>query len=780
MLPQPVESQGAAPSPVALSRLLTINLSYRSFTISVEAHLSRGDPRAIEVVGGGTSLTTWFQRTFGSVSVGDFPVEYLFSSVPPQLTISPTQVLIKATSDSVREPLGQKLAVKFTDFTGNTVHPFPSPFENDQVSLSVRDYSVLSLEPIPTEYASHVVSWSGTQLSREVDIGLSYSGPGRLLDILQSQPDFWLPDPWRGIFSLVVALYVALPAIVVAWIAIRVRSEVQPVSARATATVEQVATVWAAVAIAYGVDGFASWLAAYIPAGENLTPFDFYRMLYGETIALAGAIGLVVWALFLVLRLTFRRRTLHEYIAVVTRSVAAGALLAVVIDSAGLVGASVAPNYQWRTVAYVEAVLVVAGLVSYTAATIWRTGWPGRRMAIGSSRLLLLVVGTVAVVGIAIPWPGGAVVYADMPTIDLFRSAIRDIMGTLETLVRVAAFLGAFVLLRQDVPSTPASAFILLVAAFAVGMFPIVLGVPLVFLVGLALARFLLQPAARRQTIAAVRDRVLAERAGRWLPAALDQARARNLKHMNQESINKKATSGDLSPSEYDTQSREWDDYLAIRETQAEVPPGVPASDVVLMFGPEPTRWTNGWYGLLFGLAIASPLVVFNFIVYGFDFVAVLKFPIAYLVVDLASITLVWAASGFFFGYFLEDVKFRSGLSKGVLVGLIVALAQLPGWVVGFSSVAETTLTVLRTAFTIFFFSAIGLIFDYRTWRLAYDRARARQAMSDFAGFQPAATALTVALPSLGLTILTALSGQLGQLLNLVQRILPPSTPPPH
>ncbi len=744
MLPQPVESQGAAPSPVALSRLLTINLSYRSFTISVEAHLSRGDPRAIEVVGGGTSLTTWFQRTFGSVSVGDFPVEYLFSSVPPQLTISPTQVLIKATSDSVREPLGQKLAVKFTDFTGNTVHPFPSPFENDQVSLSVRDYSVLSLEPIPTEYASHVVSWSGTQLSREVDIGLSYSGPGRLLDILQSQPDFWLPDPWRGIFSLVVALYVALPAIVVAWIAIRVRSEVQPVSARATATVEQVATVWAAVAIAYGVDGFASWLAAYIPAGENLTPFDFYRMLYGETIALAGAIGLVVWALFLVLRLTFRRRTLHEYIAVVTRSVAAGALLAVVIDSAGLVGASVAPNYQWRTVAYVEAVLVVAGLVSYTAATISRTGWPGRRMAIGSSRLLLLVVGTVAVVGIAIPWPGGAVVYADMPTIDLFRSAIRDIMGTLETLVRVAAFLGAFVLLRQNVPSTPASAFILLVAAFAVGMFPIVLGVPLVFLVGLALAGFLLQPAARRQTIATVRDRVLAERAGRWLPAALDQARARNLKHMNQESINKKATSG------------------------------------VLMFGPEPTRWTNGWYGLLFGLAIASPLVVFNFIVYGFDFVAVLKFPIAYLVVDLASITLVWAASGFFFGYFLEDVKFRSGLSKGVLVGLIVALAQLPGWVVGFSSVAETTLTVLRTAFTIFFFSAIGLIFDYRTWRLAYDRARARQAMSDFAGFQPAATALTVALPSLGLTILTALSGQLGQLLNLVQRILPPSTPPPH
>src|SRR5260370_28470437 len=96
-------------------------------------------------------------------------------------------------------------------------------------------------------------------------------------------------------------------------------------------------------------------------------------MLYGETIALAGAIGLVVWALFLVLRLTFRRRTLHEYIAVVTRSVAAGALLAVVIDSAGLVGASVAAHYQWRPVADVEAVLGVAGLFSYTAATIFRT-----------------------------------------------------------------------------------------------------------------------------------------------------------------------------------------------------------------------------------------------------------------------------------------------------------------------------------------------------------------------------------------------------------------------
>src|SRR5260370_32203645 len=116
-------------------------------------------------------------------------------------------------------------------------------------------------------------------------------------------------------------------------------------------------------------------------------------MLYGETIALAGAIGLVVWALFLVLRLTFRRRTLHEYIAVVTRSVAAGALLAVVIDSAGLVGGSGAPNYQWRTVAYVEAVAGVAGLVSYTAATISRPRAPRRRMGPRSpSRLLLVVV----------------------------------------------------------------------------------------------------------------------------------------------------------------------------------------------------------------------------------------------------------------------------------------------------------------------------------------------------------------------------------------------------
>src|SRR5260370_12365831 len=119
-------------------------------------------------------------------------------------------------------------------------------------------------------------------------MGLSYPVPGRLLDILQSQPDFWLPDPWRGIFSLVVALYVALPAFVVAWIAIRVRSEVQPVSARATATVEQVATVSAAVAIPYGVDGFASLLAAYIPPGETLTPFHPYPILYRSNHPLAS------------------------------------------------------------------------------------------------------------------------------------------------------------------------------------------------------------------------------------------------------------------------------------------------------------------------------------------------------------------------------------------------------------------------------------------------------------------------------------------------------------
>jgi len=45
------------------------------------------------------------------------------------------------------------------------------------------------------------------------------------------------------------------------------------------------------------------------------------------------------------------------------------------------------------------------------------------------------------------------------------------------------------------------------------------------------------------------------------------------------------------------------------------------------------------------------------------------------------------------------------------------------------------------------FFAALGLMFDYQTWRIAYGRSDAVQATSEFAGLQAALAGLGVALP---------------------------------
>ena len=715
------------------------------------------------MISGHLNTTQWLDQTFGNLTVNGLPIKYMLGEATPDVTVGANDVFVTASHSGSQGPV-QSLRIGLTN-------QFPT-MPSDGIVLHVNDYSVSSISPEPAEYDQGKATWFGIQSQNHIDLGVSYAGPGRLLYLLQRQPE--LPPGWDSLLFLLYAFYAIVPIVAVVWVALRLGT-----SSVGAEEITQAATVllslWIGATVLQYLEIVADILGNLLPTDYSRGDLGILEMWALRRVGFAAAIALVAAiACLTAIRLRIGRTARAVSIAVGRALLLSGVFVAVFEVTAWYLPNAL-PNTQWQAVSFGIGVVILATLGAYTLVAI-------DRIARGKSRNRILIWISLGALGIAaaIPWPARIYGTPYPYSSEIVRPTLAEVISILPSLGRITSFAVLVFLLKRAFPHDHKNARLIIIvifATFVVGFYPIVIGLPVSFIVSLVIGRWLLQRPRRLAKMIAVRAKIRANRP-RWLKAAFAVTQATELQHATIDSLDKRARSADLTLDEYQTRCQSVDDYVKERRISAAVSLDMNAEDVILVFGPKSSSFATGVLGLALGVVFAMPLILLEFAIGQWQYVGQVPYPILYAVVQLLATTVTWAAGGFFLGYFMSNLKFGSGLSKGLFLGLIVALVQLLGWITGFNSVAEATVTVLRTAYTIIFFSLIGLIFDYRTWRQAFDRRGATRAISEFAGVQPAAAAVSLALPSIGLTLLTALSGQFGQLVGLLLRLVPPTSPP--
>jgi hypothetical protein len=744
------------------SRTLALTLTSNSLDIRAEAEYERDDPRGIAVMHARVSTQSWFRGTFGTVSVNMSPVEYSIADADLHWTVTADSVWVRS-SKSLTQSLVSSVDV-------NLNKDFPS-FYADLVTLRISEYTLRSMDPEPLTYANGLASWRGSgQASPQIRVGLDYTGPGKIVDFLRRQPQLGLV--WDNVLFLPGALSAIVPIVVALWLAVRLRAagpETDDSPTRGT----RLLALWLGASIAFYI----------LLASENLAPSQIdparpvmqqFEAMFWRRMAVASAIGLGGAALaFAIHRTTRVPRVPRDVSLFVGRGLLIGGLIVALFEAALWYLPQRVPNDRWQLLTFAMGFALQGTLGGYTAHEL-------NRMAKLNHPVWKRTLFLIALTGIVLLTPWETRLFGDRtyPTWILVEGTLPTTLSSLLTIGRIATLLVLIYLLRRDFPQSALGekwVIVFVFAAFAVGMYPLVIwGVfPLSFLLAVLFARLLLlQPYERMKTMAAVRDEIVKNR-DEWLKAALNALQAEDLLVATRNALQKKAKSGDITVAEYQSRLDELEDYVETQKLKESVG-GLPAHEVVLVFGPRDTSFDNGILGLLLAGAFAVPFVAVQFALLGFPYAGQVQYPILYVVTAIAASAIGWPAAGFFFGYFLQNLKFGSGLSKGLLIGSVVALMRLPEFLTGIQSVAEVTVTVLGAVWTIVFFAVLGLVFDYLTWRRAYGRRDALRSMSNVAGLQPTVAALSLALPSIGVALLTALTGQFGQVVSLLLKLVPP------
>jgi hypothetical protein len=208
------------------------------------------------------------------------------------------------------------------------------------------------------------------------------------------------------------------------------------------------------------------------------------------------------------------------------------------------------------------------------------------------------------------------------------------------------------------------------------------------------------------------------------------------------------------------------------------------AKDLVLAYGPQRTPWENGRLAARFALVIAMPLMLVKYS--GFlreTFNWDLPFMLLQVLLTPTVTLAYFVASGFFFGFFFEQIRGRSGFEKGLFLAAMLTVCQLPVWISTFTSGTAFVATVMWTASqTFLFFLSLGVIaFDYRTLRQTLGERFDWRYLTSLGDVRGLISGISIALASLGISVTTVLSSQVASVVKtIVEKSfleLPPTPP---
>jgi hypothetical protein len=289
---------------------------------------------------------------------------------------------------------------------------------------------------------------------------------------------------------------------------------------------------------------------------------------------------------------------------------------------------------------------------------------------------------------------------------------------------------------------------ILAAAAVVFPLDPEVLGIPVTFVVGVAVLLWAIRrpggvaDIATRNELSTTERRDILQRLieSRVADAALRAYRKKRLSDLLKGDVNADDFVADISARRQ--RAEEWRERARVSSR--------PADELFFAFGPGETAWGNGLLGARYGLIAGAVWIVIGLTIV-IRRQAHFMFPQWSLVFDSIMVILRWAGLGFTLGYFFAHIRGHSGLEKGALMALCVAVVQVPVALIAGGAMGAVSPAVVLSIQTFVSCVVIGVLLDARSVNNAGERDR--RALLDAYG-----------RPELGLSISTGVLAVAGAL----------------
>ena len=780
-------------SPPRRSRHLGGVLSYAHLDLTAAVSLWKGDPAAVSLLTGRMTLSEFLDEEFSGLTVNGTPIAFVFQDAAPHISIGDSTVTVEATARPPEPILAGSLA-----FTG----PLPFPLEDgDKLAVSVRDYRITGQLPLPATSTEQVATWTGpsgeVQDQRGVTIDLA---PDRLSrSLLALSPYELVPREAASLVGLGYTLLFAIPFLWTVELLRRNRGDTEEQVSLVTRQ-RRIARRLLALAFVGPLWTAASELGFYLrptlvdrlfttPSGLKFaTSFEIYAQLY-SAIWLAGIAGLAAGLMgalqskagrrWVALRSNAGRRWIALLIDLF-QALREAALLGIFVSLALMILIrTVLADVGYQLVAWLAIIPLMVSLLASAVPVLER---------IASRRMQWLLGVVLCAVLLALAYPletpytslGGGLDQVSLARLDVesFLYQLQPLLPyfLLAALIVISVFGTAEVTRDQALILGVGT---ILFSAYVVGTTPNLFLIPIPWLLALwLLRRFVLRP---RGAIPAQRD--LVDRVVGHRPQLLEQmgtSAAVSNAASGLDAINKKLAAGDISPAQYEQRRRELSGFIKSHGQEAE-PGQMNPRAAILAAGPYVADRQNGLWALIVGAAITVPWVVVNvLLVVPANAPRHNPYLPLWLVAEVVGMAGVWLAAAFFFGYFYPYFNGISGLQKGLRIGLVAVTCLLPLWILTVSG-TEILVVAVRALQTVFFFTALGLLFDYAAYRQAAGAGFSWARFASFGDMTSLTAASSVALASVGLALTSVLTGQLTALATLLLKAAtgqPPTTPP--
>jgi len=297
--------------------------------------------------------------------------------------------------------------------------------------------------------------------------------------------------------------------------------------------------------------------------------------------------------------------------------------------------------------------------------------------------------------------------------------------------------------------------------------------IPITFLLGWLLLKWIIQPALYWENLAPLHNLVV-KRRNELLEKIINLNSAETAHWDYRKKMSERLADGKITPKGFDRELKRRRLQLDNLQNNSKIEDQIP-KDVALAFGPFDTAWHNALHAAKWAAIFALPW----FILYFRDFLASTTYsdtyPLISIVTDVVYIFSRWVGIGFFFGYFYPYFRGRTGTQKGLGLFCVLFLATLPIALI-FRSTASSWQAILFWGLQIFIECLLlGLIaFDYWTIRIG---KRGWQMLFEVQGLTSIGISVSTILAAISVAVATLLTTQASNIVGLTLKLFLPNLP---
>jgi len=246
--------KGFYPNLELRNRSTSISIGYREVRTEMEATLPSGDPMAIDLITGKLTPIEFVINVFGVLTINDaFAFADLTPETKPLITFGEGRTTIRFTSNVESEYAGM-----LPSFSGPLKIERFSAWEgpDDTLKLSVRDYGLRYVSPLPSTLSGDEAVWVGDKAEQAFQDGikaeLSSDPSVNPLRLLQLTPLVFLPRLASQIFGVFQDALSVIPMLWFIWL---LQEKRVPLEASQISTLQKTTNrlvVWACLPIIYG------------------------------------------------------------------------------------------------------------------------------------------------------------------------------------------------------------------------------------------------------------------------------------------------------------------------------------------------------------------------------------------------------------------------------------------------------------------------------------------------------------------------------------------------